>query len=167
MKLTISTDNIKFFLKKIDELVDIENKKEEIRLLLTLTVHSKRKKVKPGSDLSLKITMLSHWNRLMKMAMFFLKKMNNEGIIDIQLLSGRYYSNETEAIVNIIPYGEGIYIYGIVYPVKKEVLRHIYGNSYLSPGTNLIIDFEFDPDKNTCLLYISNSRCLNLEFIAV
>ncbi|WP_181573506.1 hypothetical protein [Photorhabdus laumondii] len=48
MKLTISTDNIKLFLKKIDELVDIENKKEEIRLLLTLAVHSKRKKVKPG-----------------------------------------------------------------------------------------------------------------------
>ncbi|NHB59981.1 hypothetical protein [Photorhabdus sp. RW14-46] len=74
MKLTISTDNIKLFLKKIDELVDIENKKEEIRLLLTLTVHSKRKKVKPGSDLSLKITMLLHWNRLMKMAMFFILK---------------------------------------------------------------------------------------------
>ncbi|WP_289996831.1 hypothetical protein [Photorhabdus laumondii] len=83
---------------------------------------------------------------------FYFKKMNNEGIIDIQLLSGRYYSNETEAIVNIIPYGEGIYI---------------YGNSYLSPGTNLIINFEFDPDKNTCRLYISNSRCLNLEFIVV
>ncbi len=98
---------------------------------------------------------------------FYFKKMNNEGIIDIQLLSGRYYSNETEAIVNIIPYGEGIYIDGIVYPVKKEVLQHIYGNSYLSPGTNLIIDFEFDPDKNKCRLYISNSRCLNLEFIAV
>ncbi len=37
MKLTISTDNIKLFLKKIDELVDIENKKEGGALAVAVT----------------------------------------------------------------------------------------------------------------------------------
>ncbi|MCA6221179.1 serine hydrolase domain-containing protein [Photorhabdus antumapuensis] len=98
---------------------------------------------------------------------FYFKKMNDEGSVDIQLLSGSYYSHETEAIINVISSGESIYIDGIVHPMKKEDLRHIYGNSYLSTRTKLIIDFEFYPDKNRCRLYVSNSRCLNLEFIAV
>ncbi|MBS9428851.1 serine hydrolase domain-containing protein [Photorhabdus akhurstii] len=98
---------------------------------------------------------------------FYFKKMNDEGSIDIKLLSGRYYSYETEAIINIILSGKDIYIDGIIHPMKGEVLRHIYGNSYLSTGTNLIIDFKFYPDENKCRLYVSNSRCLNLEFIAV
>ncbi|MEK9499243.1 serine hydrolase domain-containing protein [Photorhabdus sp. P32] len=98
---------------------------------------------------------------------FYFKKMNDEDSVDIQLLSGRYYSDETEAIVNVMSSGENIYIDGIVHPIKKEALRHIYGNSYLSTRTKLIIDFEFYPDKNRCRLYVSNSRCLNLEFIEV
>ncbi|MCW7761355.1 serine hydrolase domain-containing protein [Photorhabdus luminescens] len=98
---------------------------------------------------------------------FYFKRMNDEDSIDIQLLSGRYYSHETEAIINVMSSGKDIYIDGIIHPIKEEVLRHIYGNSYLSTGTKLIIDFKFYPDENKCRLYVSNSRCLNLEFIAV
>ncbi|MBS9439510.1 class A beta-lactamase-related serine hydrolase [Photorhabdus noenieputensis] len=98
---------------------------------------------------------------------FYFKKMNNEDSVDIQLLSGRYYSHETEAIINIISSGDDIYIDGIIHPVKKEALRHIYGNSYFSPSTESVIDFAFDPDTNKYRLYIGNSRCLNVEFVAV
>ncbi|WP_049583920.1 MULTISPECIES: serine hydrolase domain-containing protein [Photorhabdus] len=98
---------------------------------------------------------------------FYLKKMNDEDSVDIQLLSGRYYSHETEAIINIISSGDDIYIDGIIHPVKKEALRHIYGNSYFSPSTEFVIDFEFDLDTNKYRLYIGNSRCLNVEFVAV
>ncbi|NDK99608.1 serine hydrolase domain-containing protein [Photorhabdus bodei] len=98
---------------------------------------------------------------------FYFKKMNDEESIDIKLLSGCYYSYETEAVINIISADENVYIDAIIHPVKKEALRHIYGNSYLSPGTDLIVDFEFDPDSNKCRLYVSNSRCLNLEFVSV
>ncbi|MCT8351726.1 MULTISPECIES: serine hydrolase domain-containing protein [Photorhabdus] len=98
---------------------------------------------------------------------FYFKKMNDEESIDIKLLSGCYYSYETEAVINVISADENVYIDAIIHPVKKEVLRHIYGNSYLSPGTDLIVDFEFDPDSNKYRLYVSNSRCLNLEFVSV
>ncbi|PQQ42226.1 hypothetical protein C6H65_04435 [Photorhabdus luminescens] len=98
---------------------------------------------------------------------FYLKKMNNESSVDIKLLSGRYYSHETEAIINIISSGDDLYIDGIIHPVKKEALRHIYGNSYFSSSTESVIDFEFDPETNKYRIYIGNSRCLNLEFVAV
>ncbi|WP_051690828.1 serine hydrolase domain-containing protein [Photorhabdus australis] len=98
---------------------------------------------------------------------FYLKKQIDDGGVDIQLLSGRYYNHETEATLVISVSGDGIDIDGIVYPGKKEVLRRIYGNSYFSPGTELIIDFEFEPDTNKPRLYINDARCWKIEFINI
>ncbi|WP_434526608.1 serine hydrolase domain-containing protein [Photorhabdus asymbiotica] len=98
---------------------------------------------------------------------FYFKKMKDEESIDIKLLLGKYYSHETEAMVDIISSGDGIAIGGIIYPGKKEVLRRIHGNSYFSPRTELIIDFAFDPNANKHSLYISDSRCWKVEFVAV
>ncbi len=98
---------------------------------------------------------------------FCLDKMIDDGGVDIQRLSGRYYSHETEATMTVSASGDGIYIYGVVYIGKKEVLRRIYGNSYFSPSTELIIDFELDPDTNKPHFYISNSRCWKIEFVVV
>ncbi|CAQ82210.1 MULTISPECIES: serine hydrolase domain-containing protein [Photorhabdus] len=96
---------------------------------------------------------------------FYLKKRVDDGGVDIQLLSGRYYSHEAEAMLFISSSDNGIYIDGIVYPGKKEVLRRIYGNSYFSPSTELIIDFELDSDTNKPRLYINDSRCWNVELV--
>ncbi|RAX11432.1 hypothetical protein CKY10_04705 [Photorhabdus sp. HUG-39] len=98
---------------------------------------------------------------------FYLKKRIDDGGIDIQRLAGRYYSHETEATITVSPSGDGIYIDGVVYIGKKEVLRRIYGNSYFSPSTELIIDFELDPNSNKPHIYISNSRCWKIEFVTV
>ncbi|MCW7546762.1 beta-lactamase family protein [Photorhabdus sp. APURE] len=95
---------------------------------------------------------------------FYLKKMIDDDDVDIQRLSGHYYSHETEAVISVMPVGDGIGIDGIIYPGKKEVLRRIYGKSYFSPSTGLIIDFELDPDTDKPHLYISNSRCWKIEF---
>ncbi|MCT8343718.1 MULTISPECIES: serine hydrolase domain-containing protein [Photorhabdus] len=98
---------------------------------------------------------------------FYLEKRVDDGGIDIQRLAGRYYSHETEATITVSASGDGIYIDGVVYIGKKEVLRRIYGNSYFSPSTELIIDFELDPNSNKPHLYISNSRCWKIEFVTV
>ncbi|NHB93409.1 hypothetical protein C5469_15190 [Photorhabdus cinerea] len=98
---------------------------------------------------------------------FYLKKQVDDGGVDIQLLSGRYYSHETEATLVISVSGNGVDIDGIVYPGKKEVLRRIYGNSYFSPGAGLIIDFELDPDTNKPRLYINDARCWRIEFVLI
>ncbi|WP_214067206.1 serine hydrolase domain-containing protein [Photorhabdus hainanensis] len=98
---------------------------------------------------------------------FYLEKRVDKGGVDIQQLSGRYYNCETEATMIVSASGNGIYIDGVVYPGKKEVLRRIYGNSYFSPSTELIIDFELDPNTNKPHLYVSNSRCWKIEFITV
>ncbi|NDK99607.1 serine hydrolase domain-containing protein [Photorhabdus bodei] len=98
---------------------------------------------------------------------FYLKKRVDDGAIDIQRLAGRYYSHETETTITVSASGDGIYIDGVVYIGKKEVLRRIYGNSYFSPSTELIIDFELDPNSNKPHLYISNSRCWKIEFVTV
>ncbi|MCW7761353.1 serine hydrolase domain-containing protein [Photorhabdus luminescens] len=98
---------------------------------------------------------------------FYFQKMVDDGSIDIQRWSGSYYSHETEATITVSASGDGIYIDGVVYIGKKEVLRRIYGNSYFSPSTELIIDFELDPDTNRPHFYISNSRCWKIEFVAV
>ncbi|WP_214067207.1 serine hydrolase domain-containing protein [Photorhabdus hainanensis] len=98
---------------------------------------------------------------------FYFKKMVDEGSVDIQRLSGRYYNRETEATMTVSVSGDGIYIDGVVYIGKKEVLRRIYGNSYFSPSTELIIDFKLDPDTNKPHLYTSTSRCWRIEFVAV
>ncbi len=98
---------------------------------------------------------------------FYFKKMIDEGGVDIQRLSGRYYNHETEATMTVSVSGDGIYIDGVVYIGKKEVLRRIYGNSYFSPSTELIIDFKLDPDTNKPHLYTSTSRCWRIEFVAV
>ncbi|MCT8343720.1 beta-lactamase family protein [Photorhabdus kleinii] len=98
---------------------------------------------------------------------FYLKKRVDDRGIDIQRFAGRYYSHETEATITVSASGDGIYIDGVIYIGKKEVLRRIYGNSYFSPSTELIIDFELDTDANKSHLYISNSRCWKIEFVAV
>ncbi|KOY63247.1 hypothetical protein AM629_03825 [Photorhabdus heterorhabditis] len=98
---------------------------------------------------------------------FYLKKRVDDGGVDIQLLSGRYYSHETEATFVISVSGDGIEIDGIVYLGKKEVLRRIYGNSYFSPGAELIIDFELDPDTNKPRLYINDARSWRIEFVLI
>ncbi|MCC8466720.1 serine hydrolase domain-containing protein [Photorhabdus bodei] len=98
---------------------------------------------------------------------FYLKKRVDDGGIDIKRLVGRYYSHETEATMTVSSYGDGIYIDGVVYIGKKEVLRRIYGNSYFFPSTELIIDFELDTDANKPHFYISNSRCWKIKFVAV
>ncbi len=98
---------------------------------------------------------------------FYLDKMIDDGGVDIQRLSGRYYSHETEATMTVSASGDGIYIDGVVYIGKKEVLRRIYGNSYFSPSTELIIDFELDTDTNKPHFYISDSRCWKIEFVVV
>ncbi|WP_445373714.1 serine hydrolase domain-containing protein [Photorhabdus tasmaniensis] len=98
---------------------------------------------------------------------FYLKKMIDEGGIDIQLISGRYYSHETEAIFSIEASGDKLYIDAVVLPGKKEALRRIYGNSYFYPSTELIIDFELDPETNTPRLYVNDIRCWKIEFVRV
>ncbi|MBS9422604.1 class A beta-lactamase-related serine hydrolase [Photorhabdus caribbeanensis] len=98
---------------------------------------------------------------------FYFKKRVDDGGVDIQRLSGRYYSHETEATITVSASGDGIFIDGVVYIGKKEILRRIYGNSYFSPSTEFVIDFELDPDTNEPHLYISNSRCWKIEFVAV
>ncbi|WP_031281129.1 serine hydrolase domain-containing protein [Photorhabdus temperata] len=98
---------------------------------------------------------------------FYLDKKIDEGGIDIQRLLGSYYSHETEAILTIAASGDRIYIDGIIYPGEKEVLRRIYGNSYFSPRTEFIIDFELDSNTNKPHLFISNSRCWKIEFVPV
>ncbi|WP_350306029.1 serine hydrolase domain-containing protein [Photorhabdus viridis] len=98
---------------------------------------------------------------------FYLKKMMDKGDIDIQQLSGRYYSQETEAMLTIEASGDKLYIDAVVLPGKKEVLRWVYGNSYFSQATELIIDFELDSDTDEPHLYVNNSRCWKIEFIRV
>ncbi|MBS9428845.1 serine hydrolase domain-containing protein [Photorhabdus akhurstii] len=98
---------------------------------------------------------------------FYLKKMTGKGDIDIHRLSGRYYNNETESIVNIEASGHDLYIDAIVLPGKKEVLRWAYENSYLSTSTQLIIDFELNHDTNKPRLYVNDSRCWKIEFVPV
>ncbi|WP_207626955.1 serine hydrolase [Photorhabdus stackebrandtii] len=96
---------------------------------------------------------------------FYLRKMIGKGDIDIQRLSGRYYSHETEAMLTIEASGDKLYIDAVVLPGKKEVLRWVYGNSYFSQATELIIDFEFD--TNEPHLYVNNSRCWKIGFVRV
>ncbi|AKH63421.1 MULTISPECIES: serine hydrolase [Photorhabdus] len=98
---------------------------------------------------------------------FYLKKMIGKGDIDIQRLSGRYYSHETEAMLTIEASGDKLYIDAVVLPGKKEVLRWVYGNSYFSQATELIIDFELDSDTNEPHLYVNNSRCWKIGFVRV
>ncbi|ETS31669.1 hypothetical protein BB987_04260 [Photorhabdus temperata] len=98
---------------------------------------------------------------------FYLDKKIDEGSIDIQQLSGSYYSHETEAILTITASGDGIYIDGIIYPGKKEVLRRVYGNCYFSPSTKFVIDFALDSNTNKPHLFISNSRCWKIEFVPI
>ncbi|SCZ59769.1 MULTISPECIES: serine hydrolase domain-containing protein [Photorhabdus] len=98
---------------------------------------------------------------------FYFKKMTDDGVIDIQLLSGNYYSHEIESTMTISVSGDGIYIDGITYPVNKEVLRRVYGNSYFSPGTEFVIDFELDSGTNKPHLYINDGGCWRVEFVAV
>ncbi|MFD0707963.1 serine hydrolase domain-containing protein [Photorhabdus akhurstii] len=98
---------------------------------------------------------------------YYLKKMVDEGGVDIQRLSGNYYNHETEATIIISASSDRVYIDGVVYPGKKEVLRRVYGNSYFASSGELIIDFELDPDTNKPHIYISNSRCWKIEFVVV
>ncbi len=98
---------------------------------------------------------------------FYLKKMIDEGGVDIQRLSGNYYNHETEATITISASSDGVYIDGIVYIGKKEILRRIYGNSYFASNDGLFIDFEVDPDTNKPYFYISDSRCWKVEFVSV
>ncbi|NRN29881.1 serine hydrolase domain-containing protein [Photorhabdus heterorhabditis] len=98
---------------------------------------------------------------------FYLKKQVDDGVVDIKRLLGNYYSREMEAVISVISAGNGISIDGIIYPVKNEILQQIYRNSYFSPSTKLIIDFELDPNTNKPHLYISDARCWKIEFVAV
>ncbi|NHB88515.1 serine hydrolase domain-containing protein [Photorhabdus tasmaniensis] len=98
---------------------------------------------------------------------FYLHKKIDECGIDIKQLLGLYYSHETEATLTVVASGNGIYIEGIVYLGKKEVLRRIYKDSYFSPSTELIIDFALDPETNKPNLYISDSRCWRVKFVSV
>ncbi|WP_350305981.1 serine hydrolase domain-containing protein [Photorhabdus viridis] len=98
---------------------------------------------------------------------FYLDKMIDDGGVDVQLLLGRYYNHETEAILTVMASGNELYIDAIISPESKEVLRRVYGNSYFSPSTGLIIDFELDPDTNKPRLFFNDSRCWKIEFVAV
>ncbi|OHV58869.1 hypothetical protein BB987_04250 [Photorhabdus temperata] len=98
---------------------------------------------------------------------FYLHKKIDKGGVDIKQLLGNYYSHETEATLTVAASGDGIYIDGVVYPGKKEILRCIYANSYFSPSTKFIIDFIFDPETNKPDLYISDSRCWKVKFVSV
>ncbi|NHB96869.1 serine hydrolase domain-containing protein [Photorhabdus stackebrandtii] len=98
---------------------------------------------------------------------FYLDKMIDDGGVDVQLLLGRYYNHETEAILTVVASGNELYIDAIISPKSKEVLRRVYGNSYFSPGTELIIDFELDPNTNKPRLFLNDSRCWKVEFVAV
>ncbi|MCW7761350.1 serine hydrolase domain-containing protein [Photorhabdus luminescens] len=98
---------------------------------------------------------------------FYLKKMIDKGDIDIQRLSGRYYNQETESIINIEVFGDDIYIDAVILPGKKETLRWIYGNSYFLPATELIIDFEFNSDTNEPRIYVNDGYCWKIEFVLV
>ncbi|PQQ23635.1 serine hydrolase domain-containing protein [Photorhabdus hindustanensis] len=98
---------------------------------------------------------------------FYFNKMTDDDIIDIKRLSGNYYSHEIEATVTISASGDEIYIDGVTYPENKEVLRRIYGNSYFSPSTEFVIDFELDSDMNKPHLYINDWGCWRVEFVAV
>ncbi|NHB93405.1 serine hydrolase domain-containing protein [Photorhabdus cinerea] len=97
----------------------------------------------------------------------YFEKMLDEGYIDIQQLLGRYYSHETEATLVIAVSDGDIYIDAIFSPERKEVLRRGYANSYFSPVTKFVIDFELDSDTNKPHLYISDPRCWKVEFGAV
>ncbi|CAQ82209.1 MULTISPECIES: serine hydrolase domain-containing protein [Photorhabdus] len=97
---------------------------------------------------------------------FYLDKMIDDGGADIQLLLGHYYNHETEAVLTVAASGDELYIDAIISPERKEVLHRVYGNSYFSPSTKLIIDFALDPETNEPQLYLSNGRCWNIEFVA-
>ncbi|ETS32523.1 penicillin-binding protein, beta-lactamase class C [Photorhabdus khanii NC19] len=98
---------------------------------------------------------------------FHFKKMTDDGGIDMKLLSGNYYSHEIEATITIFTSGDGIYIDGITYSGNKEALWRVYRNSYFSPSTEFVIDFELDFDTNKPHLYINDWGCWRAEFVAV
>ncbi|MCC8458359.1 serine hydrolase domain-containing protein [Photorhabdus aegyptia] len=98
---------------------------------------------------------------------FYLDKMIDDGGTDIQLLLGYYYNHETESVLTVTASEDELYIDAIISPERKEVLHRVYGNSYFSPSTEIIIDFELNSDTNEPYLYLSNGRCWNIEFVPV